>query len=185
MYLSKFLIATDQTKTLGLLCPNIKQQPQSRLDDYLANLFQKSIKLVSPQQFLGNCQIASRVVLDVILNGSNMGAYITIGDVVNKGKHMYGVGRSTFEAIINGTTTETQNITKLHTWITLDSMEIIDFTLLTFTGEAPGQPLVGNPDEFSANGLDYIPQVVGDELFSKHMPLYDVLVKNLANQILR
>jgi hypothetical protein len=155
MYFNDFVSANKFTQSIGLSGATIKPSTSVRhLND--PTFFTKLgpyLKIDDPQELVAQCNVVSQVVCEAIKQAIGCNAYLTIGDVSSYGKPYFNMDKAYVTDLISG---GKQSLYPQkyhhHAWITLDSMEIIDFTISTSL--AMISPGLSNNNQTSFSPID-------------------------------
>jgi hypothetical protein len=189
MYFNDFVSANKFTQSIGLSGATIKPSTSVRhLND--PTFFTKLgpyLKIDDPQELVAQCNVVSQVVCEAIKQAIGCNAYLTIGDVSSYGKPYFNMDKAYVTDLISG---GKQSLYPQkyhhHAWITLDSMEIIDFTISTSLAmispglsnktrlDMIGGVLSGHGDELT-HGAQYHPVLVGEEFYNEYDAAYPLL----------
>lgn len=172
-YLQEFNEAIERSKKLGIADKNFT--PTS--ERYYSN--ERYLKLIGklrhkygeldPSHFIGQClQIHFDILNDVkIIFGTE--AIFTLGYIYTGEQYFFQFNEND---VLNWLSEKNNKITiKIHAWITLESMEIIDLTFpLTYAKlaglEESGLAITKHADELTG-GMEYHPVIVGEEALFK------------------
>jgi len=187
MYFNRLIKANEFTKEIGL--PGVEINPRSK-NEYLslANFHSKiksHLGITHPNQLFQCCSIVSVLLKTIIEETFNCKAYVTIGDINNLDRSIYNINENYIRSIITpGKNSLNTDNYRHHAWITLDSMEIIDYTHLTtysyhnktMSNEQKMKYLSaiisGTPETLKLKGMEYVPVMVGDEFYRKYDSTY-------------
>ncbi len=133
MYQKEFKKAVERTKSFQLETPNIEYFSGSILsDDKMANfpyLFRDAVGLLNVKEIVAQCLSIHYRIKEPIANIFNTPCYFTIGYVEEDGERMFYQSEENLKDILmNGFNGFSLSI---HAWLTLPTMEILDFTLPT------------------------------------------------------
>ena len=133
MYYQRLLEAQQLAKKLGLETPPIISPTEHLWCD--GELFQRIapyLTITDPHELVAKCNIVSQITAEVIEQQLPCRAYLTIGDVYIDGEPNFRCDSAHLESVTaKGKHSLTPTMYRHHAWITLDSMEIIDFTFNT------------------------------------------------------
>ena len=177
-YQKEFQEALTRTDKLGFIIP--KWNFEDRLlhsnnsREKISNILNNFLKSqeMSYEDLACECIFVHTKISELIANEIDCKSLITIGwfydERINKSCYEF-----TEEEFKYFTSDRSQKLPgfDVHVWITLDSGEIIDFTLLTTIGKidgnfAPGTTLMCRPEEPECF-IKYHPMVVGEEAVMK------------------
>ena len=185
MYYDELLNANEFTKNIGLCGRNISPAVARRyLDepDFFTELG-KYLKFDKPDELIANCNIVSQLVCEAINDISGCKAYLTIGDVESGHGSTFNMTQSHIVEVLKMGKKLSIEDYRHHAWITLDSMEIIDFTYLTSIAfiskdlsneqrlKYLGAVISGHADELK-NGLKFKPILIGEEFYIENDEFY-------------
>lgn len=172
-YRQEFEQAIQRTKKLGLSCPKILFSEDRQIKDYskLPEVFLQTIGEVSSvQQMVAQCLSIHYRLLPAFEKFFDSPVYFTIGWVVDPPHEFHKITEDgIFSLLQEGIKGSTVNI---HAWLTLPSMEILDFvfpTTLAYIQKKPenyGLALTKHPSDFT-EGLQYHPMLVGVDFLHK------------------
>lgn len=172
MYYKDFKEALKKTRSLGLDLKRVTLNKGRRHidEEFLTNginqVFEKTFSSLTPTDISEQCIPIHFNVLPAIEKHFKCKAYLTIGGVRDHKNNYFDM---TEEYISQTLSSGIMSKYKLHCWITLDSMEIIDATLATTIGAHDGpKKLIGemlaiHPDNLPDIGskLVYTPKILG------------------------
>ncbi|MCH8497826.1 MAG: hypothetical protein LAT63_05085 [Marinobacter sp.] len=174
MYESKFLDALERTTRFGLSTPNVElsdarfltEEALSRLPIAICDIMGE----LNEEDVVAQClslHMRLKPVIEQILDCS---AFYTIGWVSFENSEMFKqTEESMSEMLKKGITGSDVNI---HAWLTLPSLEILDFSLPTTYAKANGieegigGAITMHPSDLTG-GMVYQPMLVGEEFLSK------------------
>lgn len=190
MYFDNLNLANQFTQSIGL--PGAAISPTINGARYLAdpNFFPRigrSLRIDDPHELVAKCNVVSQVICEVIRQEFGCKAYLTIGDVTFSGKPFFNINQGYVRQLITGgkRSLKPQQYHH-HAWITLDSMEVIDFTMNTSMAllskdlspetreKMLGGVMAGHGDEFRL-GVQYHPVLVGEEFYLEYDAAYPML----------
>lgn len=190
MYLNEFIEASQFAQSIGLPGANIelpKDGVRYLSDSAFFPILGRSLKIDDAYDLVVKCNVVSQVVSEVIRETIGCNAYLTIGDVSFSGKPYFNVDQAYIKRLIQSgkRSLEAQKYHH-HAWITLDSMEIIDFTINTsmallskdlsseMRNKMLGAVFSGHGDELR-HGVRYHPVLVGDEFYTEYDAAYPLI----------
>ncbi len=197
MYFDDFVSANQFTKSIGL--PGASIKPANNVPylnnpafiDRLAPL----VKIDHPAELVAQCNVVSQVMCDAIKKLYGCDAYLTIGDVSIHGEPFFHVDQQSIStAILGGKQSLDPQNYKHHAWITLDSMEIIDFTMPTSMGvlstnlslkerqNLMGRVLSGHADQLTG-GMQYHPVLIGEQFYIEYDATYALAKKTYIDRL--
>lgn len=174
MYKSEFQSAVLRTKKFNLRCPDVEYAGGALLTPEkmkkFPHLLVKTVGEIGVEEVVAQClSIHSRLAyaVEVLLDTP---CYFTIGYVETSERLMFYQSEEELQKIlVNGTSGPYLN---MHAWLTLPTMEIIDFSLPTSyaiineTEEGIGGLIAAHADSL-IGGLKYHPTLVGDDFLRK------------------
>jgi hypothetical protein len=189
MYFNDFERANNFTKSLGLE-GTVLDLPTSRrylqepgFVDSIAAL----LDIDQPEELMAKCNIVSQVVCEAISINMTQKAYLTIVDVDFSDKAFFDVDENYFKTLASrGEKGLQAQEYRHHAWVTLDSMEVIDFTLNTSMAmlskdldlntrrQMLGGIMTGHADHLKG-GVRYRPVLIGEAFYLKYDSLYPML----------
>ncbi len=172
MYYKDFIEALKRTRNLGLDLNRVTLNKGGRHvdEEFLTNginqVFEKTFSSLTPIDISEQCIPIHFNVLSAIEEHFKCKAYLTIGSVRDHKNNYFDMTEEYIDQTLSSGITSKY---KLHCWITLDSMEIIDAVLATTIGvhngpkELVGQMLAIHPDNLTGIGskLVYTPKILG------------------------
>jgi hypothetical protein len=186
-YRDLFEKAVERTVELGLPEPEIQYVNLSYFTPERLNAFGEFIaKEFAPlfaDGLVATCVIVHSGLLDAVEGFFGCHAYFTVGSVTTPRGEMYPLS----EEMVRKWLKDKVNVfdLEIHTWITLDSMEIIDMTFLPTIANVSGRPelykqVATNPDFLPhaqpqnaddpltlPNGMRYNPFLLGREFLTR------------------
>ncbi|MFC6634032.1 hypothetical protein [Microbulbifer taiwanensis] len=170
MYKSEFEAAIERTKKFNLPCPPVEYSSELLLTDNKMNGFvyalRDSIGELEPKEVVAQCLSIHYRVLDVVSNFFKTDCYFTIGYVESdNGTLFYQSENDLKNILINGADRPSLSI---HAWLTLPTMEILDFSLPTSFAiinnikEGIGGLIARHADRL-INGVKYHPMLIGED----------------------
>ena len=175
MYESKFNDALERTHKFGLLVPKqIPSNPGRFLSDKaqeeLPFVIRDSLGVLDEDEIVLQCLLLNMRLKSVFSEYFKSPVYYTIGYVGIDDHYMFKQSEeSLFSMLENGIIGPSVS---LHAWLTLPSMEILDFSISTSYGrvngikEMMGAALALHPSELTG-GMSYHPMIVGEEFLHK------------------
>lgn len=170
----RFSNAVDRAHRLNLSVPHIKSESSRFLTEELMSLIPRQINArvgaLTEEQVVLQCFYVHKRIKAPLedLFGTEM--YYTLGYVETSERLMFGHDESDLRKLLsNGIVSPTLN---LHAWLTLPSMEIIDFSLSASFFRVNNGPqesygiIVSHADELKL-GMKYHPTLVGDDFLYK------------------
>ncbi len=166
MYFDRFLEADERTAKFGLGEKKMKKIELFYSQSHLSSKFEDFLFKVMPMNNLNilsrNCLAVNLALIEKIKGHFQCDASYTIGYVEYSGKPIFKKTEGELSIIMQDKSRK--NEANLHAWITLDSFEIIDLTILTTMANylnedsIRGQIIFENPDTLK-NGLSYFPML--------------------------
>lgn len=192
MYFSDFKKAELFTREIGLSSREVTGAPNVKkfIDDSFFNKLSPYLVIDKPEELAVKCNVVSQVICDVIEKKLNIKAYLTIGSIIFEGGPAFKFDQEFVNSTVaSGFGSLAAPNYSHHAWITLESMEIIDFTINTsmalFSKDLSadmrikmlGGVLSGHADQLT-HGLKYVPVLIGEEFYLKYDSSY-LALKNL------
>jgi hypothetical protein len=174
MYENEFNEALNRNRRFGLSVPDIVKPNVGRFitDKACAELpfFVKDKGLTQEEEVVLQCISFNFRLKEILSEYFKSPLYYTIGHVkINNDSMFEQSEKSLFTMLKNGITSPSIN---LHVWLTLPSMEILDYTLQTTYGRVNNDPrLIGNviaqhPNDFTKS-MSFHPMIIGEEFMQK------------------
>lgn len=175
MYETKFKEALARTRKFGLSVPSEVSLDQNRflsekVQDELPLIIRDNLGILDEDEIVLQCLLLNIRLKSVFSKYFNSSIYYTIGYVGIDDHFMFKQTEdSLFSMLENGITGPSVS---LHAWLTLPSMEILDFSFSTSYGrvngikEMMGAALALHPSELTG-GMSYHPMIVGEEFLQK------------------
>lgn len=197
MYFNDFISANQFTQSIGL--PGAAINPATNVpylnNPAFINRLAPLVKIDHPAELVAQCNVVSQVMCDAIKKLYGCDAYLTIGDVSFHGKPYFNVDQQSISTAIRGgkQSLHPQNY-KHHAWITLDSMEIIDFTMSTSLAvlnkklskeermKMLGGVLSGHADQLTG-GMQYHPVLIGEQFYEEYDATYAFANQTYINRL--
>ncbi len=173
-YEYEFREAVKRTISFGLSDPKILIKEANYIDsktEELVNFCQKKLPEFTVDQISAQCikiHYEFKKELELLLD---IPIYYTIGYIKIYDNEIFFQSEKSLKEMLDNGNLCTNNI-KLHTWLTLPSMEILDFTFPTTYGkvtgnkELYGKTVIIHPNNLE-HGMSYHPMIVGDEFLFK------------------
>ncbi|PHS66351.1 MAG: hypothetical protein COB09_02495 [Thalassobium sp.] len=170
MYRSEFEDAALRTKRFGLDCPDLKFTEEGILskdkDNRLPGYIRHVLGELTPKELHAQCLGIHLKLQYVVAAFFDCPCYYTIGYVEESERNLFfQTEESLLRTLKNGVTA---NDISLHAWLTLPSMEIMDFSLATTFAVIKGQRdgmgniIAAHADKLPG-GLKYHPLLIGDD----------------------
>lgn len=169
MYLNDFKEALLRTKRFGIKTPELEYCNKRFLDKSGAEEASKAIQALgefSVDEIAFQCLSINIKLYETLMNSLKTRVFYTIGFIaIDEDEYFKQTDASLKQMLKDGVKGPTVN---LHAWLTLPSMEILDFSFPTSYGKLIGLPqmfgqvITGHADELTG-GLKYYPMIVGAE----------------------
>jgi hypothetical protein len=190
VYFIDLTSANQFTQSIGL--PGATIAPQNNGARYLsdANFFPKIgryLRIDDPHELVAKCNVVSQIICEVIRQEVGCNAYLTIGDVTFSGEPLFSINQGYVSQLIaGGKKSLNPQQYHHHAWITLDTMEIIDFTINTsiallsknlsqeMRNKMLGGVMSGHGDELRL-GVQYHPVLIGEEFYLEYDSAYPII----------
>ena len=173
-YKKEFEDAVKRSQRLGLKMPAIKFAEDKLITGYRMGRFFDDAKKVfrgyKPLDFARKCIQIHKMVQPLINNRFFGNSYYTIGYIHEPPQDIYKITEDQIQKYLHDGLSSSD--IQLHTWITLPSMEIIDFSICSTLDELHNKPNIGvdvlakHPSEMSG-GLKYCPVLVGTDFLER------------------
>jgi hypothetical protein len=173
-YHHQFHNAVNRTRTLGLETPCFvfkhSRYLNKRVIKRLLAAVAKMSRRAPSETFLDQCLDFHYQVLPLVHKTLGTQPYFTIGSIYAPPDTLFEITENDIGNLLREGMRE--NTTDIHAWITLPSMEILDFTLMTTIGwDTPsrtgvGGVIAGHPAELQ-KWLVYHPMLVGIDFLTK------------------
>ena len=174
MYKSEFLDAAKRSKRLGLSVPEISAIDSRLLNDKaqsdLPFIIHDALGMLEEEEIVLQCLLLNLRLKNIFSSYFKSPVFYTIGYIERDDSAMFKQSEETLRKMLeNGI--EGPSIS-LHAWLTLPSMEILDFSISTSYGrvngikEMMGKALAMHPNELTG-GMKYRPLLVGQEFLLK------------------
>ncbi|KXV70459.1 hypothetical protein [Acetobacter cerevisiae] len=169
-YHSEFLTAYERTKNLGLNCPPFTSEVAGKLcsPTFLREfpyLIRDNTNVSSPEDLAHQCLYVNLLIKDIISKRLNCEVYYTIGWIdCDDGDPMYKFDEEYISTAL-AHYGSTRGALKVHAWLTLPTMEVIDPTLATSIALVQNKPnglggvIAGKADDLQ--GFSYRPMLIG------------------------
>lgn len=180
-YRERFQHALERTSRLGLTAPAISFETGLQLSRpeslyCLKRLLQNALGDVAPERIAGQCAPLSDALCQPIESILGRRAYFTLGWYRDGPREVFRMSERDIQTWLLGNTSGRANF---HAWITLSTMEIIDYTLLTTIGVVTGnnallgEMVVGHPDTLK---FEYHPMLVGNDVLYRARWIREVIL---------
>lgn len=172
-YYDDFIRAVDRTRRFGLEVPRGQLETSSRwLDaqglDIVARVVSEAFTGLTARDLVAQCVNIHLELAPILADALRCDVWPTIGGVAYDQEPEGGLylrAEAAYRDNLEGRNLEAFNL--LHMWLTLPSMEVLDFTLmasLVFAQDLDrtlaGRPITRHADELE--GMRYVPMLVGD-----------------------
>ena len=174
-YGALFAEAIERTERLGLgRIPFTRRSDRlltPKTMDGLGELVRARLKGIEPEHWTENCFAIHNSIAQSATALLGLPAYLTLGDVRSEGKWLCGVDEAKISEML-AIGPHHGAMVRLHAWITLPSLEVMDLTLPTSIGlqenipELVGSAIVKHVDDLTG-GVGYRPVVVGNEFLRR------------------
>lgn len=173
-YYLRFIEAIERTKNWGLYPGDVVLDYGSTYIDTsstkeLSALYKHYVRDF-PEIEKANCLAVSDALVDKVANILNTDAYLTIGSVQRSGVIFYEKCTEKYLLHLLNTPDKKRDKISVHSWITLSSGEIVDFTFTKGMAlkyerwKTCQEAIITSGDPLSTNlWLKYVPMVVGDD----------------------
>lgn len=174
MYKVEFEKAVSRTKEFNLNCPKIEFSEGALLTpekmQKFPNVLRDTVDKIGVEEVVAQCLSIHYRLSDVIAELFDTPCYFTIGYVETIERLMFHQTEQELKTILqNGINGSSLNI---HAWLTLPTMEIMDFSLptsyaiLNKTDKGIGGVIAGHPDSLT-DGMKHHPMLVGEDFLRK------------------
>ncbi|WHI48411.1 hypothetical protein [Microbulbifer sp. VAAF005] len=174
-YEKRFELALDKTLEIFGESESVNLNLDNRYisEKPLFALFKKVYESAKSRgiKLAGNCTTIHWNTVDELSRALNCKAYFTVGYVVDAGHEYF---KFTYEDVQEWLRSgQSSKKVMLHAWLTLDSMEIVDFTLgPTIADVRPDQKhlekaIIALSPEEQDEGFHYIPMIVKDDFLMR------------------
>jgi hypothetical protein len=181
LYKDEFLKAATNSRDLGLISYDVTVSQNKYLTNdilpRLPHVLRPYIGKLEPKDFSGKCVHIHYNLIPIVEDILQCKAYLTTGGITENGQRLFGI---TLEEVKEYLNKGLPNLTfNHHAWLTLDSMEIFDFTLMTTIGYVKKEPkyfgymISKHPDDLI--GMYYTPIIIGDAFYRKLNVLIDIV----------
>lgn len=169
-YLHDFQLALDRNRRFGLPVPAFQFQDfrylKTKRAAQIPAAIQQNLGFLSNADLVAQCFSIHYRLAEVISGVLNAPAFLTIGYIGFGGEFRFRKSEEELEALLSsGLGDETLGA---HAWLTLPSMEIMDFSLPTSMAvlngwsRGHGEAITSHADELEY-GLTYHPQIIGEQ----------------------
>ena len=174
MYKTEFLDALENSQKCGIAVPKVELTDERYLNSSslakLSSRLQKEMHGMTEDELVATCLSIHLDLISSVEDIFGCKAYYTIGWVSGDGWEMFKQTRDSLESMLK------QGIdgagVNLHCWLTLPSLEILDFTLPTSyakvnkTREGVGHAITMHYTELTL-GMKYRPMIIGEDILFK------------------
>ncbi|HEA15753.1 MAG TPA: hypothetical protein ENH88_04745 [Pseudoalteromonas prydzensis] len=175
MYKTEFIEAVKRSSRLGLTVPDVGSCDSSSFLQKtnpieLATVIKKEMGLLTEKEIVGQCLSLHYRLKQVFTDFFDCPIFYTIGYVEFKNSTMF---KQTEESLVEMLKTGVEGEVSLHAWLTLPSMEVLDFSLPTSYAkvnnipEGIGSAIAEQANKLSSNGMTYKPLIVGEDFLFK------------------
>lgn len=175
MYKTEFIEAVKRSSRLGLTAPDVGSCNsasflQKTNPTELAEVIQQEMGLLTEGEIVGQCLSLHYRLKQIFSDFFDCPVFYTIGYVEFKNSTMF---KQTEESLAEMLKTGVEGEVNLHAWLTLPSMEVLDFSLPTSYAkinnrpEGIGSAIAEHADKLSANSMTYKPLIVGEDFLVK------------------
>ena len=180
MYKERFSKAITRTQAFGLAQPSIEYTSGQLLTDELQVEFpfmlRDEVGEIGIEELVGQCLSIHMKLRDSLSRIVKAPCYYTIGFVETVERNIsYQTEESLKKILQTGIQSQTLDI---HAWLTLPTMEIVDFSFLTSYAVANRDPrglggLIANHADALTGGMKYHPMLIGEDYLRKIGVLLD------------
>ena len=175
MYEDEFKVALERTRKFGLSPPELFESYNGRflnkkILEELPCIIREKLGILKEDEIVLQCLMLNIRLKNVFSDYFNCPVYFTIGHVGINNKYMFKqTEKSLLSLFKNGIKRQSIN---LHAWLTLPTMEILDFSISTSYGKVHGkEEMMGaavalHPSELT-HGMSFHPMLVGEEFLQK------------------
>ena len=174
-YNSQFAEAIERTERLGLgtipYSPRGDRLLTPQALESLREVVAARLKGIPTDQWTDHCFAIHNSIAQAATEGLGVPAYLTIGDVRSEGKWLCNADEASIAELLK-IGVQHGGAVRLHAWITLPTMEVIDLTLPTSIGilenipDLVGSVIVKHVDDLTG-GVSYRPLIVGNEFLRR------------------
>lgn len=181
MYLDEFTAAAERTKRLNLNCPsidvsNVRLLSEEKMSQFPFDL-RDSVGEIRVEEVVAQCLSIHYRLLKPVSDIFGAPAYFTIGYVETSERLFFEQDEESLRRMLEFDIPSLK--LKIHAWLTLPSMEILDFSFLTsYAVIAENKELIGgliavHADELK-HGMRYHPMLIGDDFLRRTGALIDL-----------
>jgi hypothetical protein len=174
MYIDEFMAAAERTKRLGLDCPDIGVSNGRFLSEEKMNKFpfalRDAVGEIGIEEVVAQCLSIHHKLLGPVSTILGAPTYYTIGYVETSEGTLFEQDETSLKAILDSRLSSFE--LNIHAWLTLPSMEVLDFSLPTSIAviktmnKGIGGLIASKADELK-HGMKYHPLLVGDDFLRK------------------
>ncbi|MDL4860724.1 hypothetical protein NPJ88_000105 [Halomonas elongata] len=168
-YAQRFQAALDRTERFGLATPAVHPVTQRYLTEQatpaLYEVLKEQMAGLGPEHLVARCIPIHRGLRPHVTSVLGCEALLTLGHVETPEQTRFERSEAAYQANLDGT--YLGDLNRLHAWLTLPSMEILDLTFVTsmaavngWGSQYEGLPILSHADELK-DGLAYHPMLVG------------------------
>ncbi len=174
VYKEEFVEAVERTRRLGLTLPKYGFSDERFLTpeklQQLPYAVRDAVGEISLEEVVAKCLSLHYMLLDPLADFFSTSVVYTIGYVSTPHCNLYKMTEDNLRNLLKFGLQSFQ--LDIHAWVTLPSMEILDFSLATSMAvindwnDGHGAVVAGHADEF-LYGIEYHPMVLGDNILRK------------------
>lgn len=175
MYKNYFFQAIERTKRFGLNTPNLQTSNTSYLKEYsgdqISELMAQEFGDLNETDVAFQCFDLSFKLSNLLKKRLGWPSYFTIGHVEKNNEFFYKQTEQSLKFFLDNGVNSLE--VDFHAWLTLPSMEILDYSLLSSVAKKYGiRNLMGKgytlcPDELADKGIKFVPMLIGIEYLYK------------------
>ena len=164
--------AESRTRSFGFRSPELNLTSKRYLDSNSELRLDYATKSVladfTTEVLYARCVGISQLLKPIVEEVFDSEVYLTIGHILLNGEALFRSSEDElYEIFKDGINEIDRNKVNTHAWLTLDSLEIIDFTFPTTYGVLCGHPklmggTIAKHPEDAPEGMVYEPMLVGD-----------------------
>lgn len=174
LYERKFYEAISRTSKVGLKKHTFKKRKGSIIRKVM-DFINIRIRKCGLEDIAFKCNVLSQQIVDILKKELNVNSYMTIGTIWQGGEDVFSSANIFDEKFIKSVIEKgcvPENYSH-HAWVTLETMEIIDYTLdasrklvSTSPREEGYEITASHPNEITDKC--YVPVLIGDEFYSTY-----------------
>ncbi|RYY02293.1 MAG: hypothetical protein EOO53_11865 [Gammaproteobacteria bacterium] len=186
LYEQEFFSASALARSFKLNVPNINLQSRRFISDQLLQKLPEHIHEhvgeLTPEMLVTQCFFIHSLIKDPIEKLFGTEAYFTLGYVELEKRNLFYHDETYLSMLLKKGIQNPQ--LNLHAWITLSSMEIIDFSLSTSYAYVNGDYeksfgiIACHPDELKGH-MKYHPTLVGDDFLKQIGAIQDIFMVSI------